>query len=272
MKLLRDPFFGPVKNQKGFSLVVAAITIACVTILASYIVDISSAMSRFTTNINVVSNSRGIINILTGIISYPTLCTNSLPTGGALYDSAAAHSQDGMTMAINVGSNLGVITDGADLPVYNLKVKSLRFKVLGAPTPDLANPGNLLYTGALYIQMTKSGGLIAYVGGNEMKEKIISNMVLSVVPTTNNIAGCYALSGAKQACVDLGGTYSPTSTPQCKLPYPCPGSTGKFFAGYDATTGSPHCVSASEMTGLACPDANNFLVSNGDGTSRCQSL
>lgn len=258
------------RNNGGFGLITVVIGIASVSVLALIIAGLSQSMFRYGANVNALSNSRGVVNILTGVIAYPNLCKASLQPSTLTYIPTEADSDDGMKLAFLGGNVLGVLSDGTTLPAYGLRINLLRFRTLGPPSPDTATPGNQLYSGSLFITMTKVGDPNGYLGGSDMKKKIIGTMVLSVNPSTNAITSCYAISGAKQACTDMGGTYTPGGSPQCKLPYPCGSGSGKVFMGYQ-TDGSPNCYTAAQLIGQTCP-ANTYLVSNGDGTARCQSL
>lgn len=265
-------------QNNGFGLITVVIGIAVVGVLAMIIAGISSSMFKYSANVNAVSNARGIMNILTGVISYPTLCKGSLQASTSTYNDAQAATDDGMPLAFAASGGAGggsggsnLYADGRDFPYYGIRIQTLRFKKIGAPVPDPAISGNQLYSGTLSIQMNKIGDPGSYLGGNTMKEKVISNMVLSVDPSTNNIANCYAISGARQACIDMGGAYDPVDTPHCKLPYPCGNGTGKVFMGYDSSSGAPNCFTAAELIGQVCP-ANTYLVSDGDGKATCKPL
>lgn len=258
---------GVARSDQGFTLVASMLAIASLGVLTLAVMTLLKSMNSQAQHVNATAGARALISTLQGTIGYAALCFNSLDPSSQTYDPAAAATPDGFPMSFNLGAGLQVAAGQTLLP-YDVRVKSLNF--VSTTPPIGADPlfaGNQLYSGQLFLSLTKAGGKDA-AGGADMQKRAVGTLVISVNSGTNAISRCYALVDADQACKELNGIFDPSGSPKCKLPFPCAGIPNSIFMGYDAAN-NPQCKTVAQIVGSTCP-SGQYLTADGAGGATCQ--
>jgi hypothetical protein len=248
----------------------ALIAIAIIGALSMTVPILFRSFNAQSKHYNSVVGARSLISTMQGFVAYPTLCIANLDPSSRTFDPVQAASATGIPMSIQLGSgNTGPkVEAGSKLQNYDVEVDYLQYRRAAVSGADPAVAGNRLYSGELVMKLKKSGAAKEVAGGNELRERGIGTMILSVNSTTNLITGCYTLADARQACTEVGGTYDDATTPKCKLPYPCDAIPNAIFMGYDAAN-KPQCKTMSQLVGAICP-SGQYLVSDGQGGTSCR--
>lgn len=260
----------PRSAQQGFSLVMALIAIAIVGVLSLSATSLFNSFNAQSRHFNSKVGARALISTVQGLVAYPNLCIANLESSSQPFNVTQAATAEGVPLILRMGAGPSgpKVQAGSVLNNYDVTVDYLSYRNVSLMGGDPAVAGNRLYTGELVLKLKKLGPSSIVAGGNELREKGIGTMVVSVNPTTNLITGCNALTEARQACTDVGGTYSDTTTPRCKMPYPCAGIPNSIFLGY-SNTGAPKCQTMSQIVGALCP-SGQYLVSDGSGGVKCR--
>lgn len=259
----------PNNSQKGFSLIMALIAIAIVGALSMTATALFNSFNAQTRHFNSKVGSRALISTVQGLVAYPNLCIANLDPASQIFNPTQAATADGVPLVLRMGGGASgaKVQAGSELKSYDVTVDYLSYRNVNVLGADPAVAGNTLYSGELVLKLKKLGPSAQVAGGNELREKGLGTMIVSVNPTTSRITGCNALTDAKQACTEVGGTYSDTTIPRCKMPYPCAGIPNAMFLGY-AANGTPQCKTMSQIVGSLCP-AGQYLVSDGSGGVKC---
>jgi competence protein ComGC len=256
-----------VHSERGFTLVATMMALASLGVLTMAVMTLLKSMNSQAQHVNSTAGARALISSLQGTIGYQALCFTSLDSSTQTYDGALAASPSGLPLSFNLGAGLKVAA-GETLRPYDVKVKSLSF--VSTTPPIGADPliaGNQLYSGQLFLDLTKLGGDNA-AGGATMLTRAVGTLILSVNTASNAISRCYALVDADQACAELNGIFDPAGSPKCKLPFPCAGIPNSIFMGYD-TANNPQCKTVAQIVGNTCP-AGQYLTADGAGGATCQ--
>jgi competence protein ComGC len=258
-----------IKTEQGFSLVMTMIAIAIIGVISMALTALFSSLNAQSKHMNSVTGARALISTIQGFIAYPNLCIANLDPSTTSFNATAAASTTGIPLSIQMGSGAtgAKVEAGSSLFSYDVDVESLTYRNAALAGADPTIAGNKLYSGELVIKLRKSGIVGSVAGGNEMHERGVGTFVVSVNPS-NVITGCYALADARQACNEVGGVYNDSTTPKCKLPYPCAGVPNSMFMGYN-TSGIPQCKTMSQIVGSICP-SGQYLVSDGSGGATCR--
>jgi len=259
----------PRSAQKGFSLIMALIAIAVVGALSLTVTSLFNSFNAQSRHFNSKVGSRALISTVQGLIAYPNLCIANLESAPQVFNIAQAATPGGVPLVLQLGGGPTgpKVQAGSQLRNYDVTVDYLTYRNVNLLGADPAVAGNRLYSGELILKLKKLGQSSAVAGGNELREKGIGTMIVSVNPT-NRITGCNALTDARQACAEVGGTYNDSTTPRCKMPYPCAGIPNSIFLGYLAN-GTPQCKTMSQIVGTLCP-SGQYLVSDGNGGVNCR--
>lgn len=245
--------------------VVGALSMTMMTIFRTF-----NAQSR---HFNSMVGTRALLSTLQGIVAYPNLCIANLSPASKTFNPTQAATNDGVPISLFLGGGAtGLIAQaGSDLRSYDVNIESLSYKNAHPIGVDPAVPGNTLYSGELILKLQKRGTASDVAGGTALRERSVGTMTISV-DATNTISGCYALTDARQSCIEVGGTFDDTTYPKCKMPYPCDGIPNAIFIGYDTSSGArtPICRTMAQIVGAACP-AGQYIVSDGSGSGKCQS-
>jgi type II secretory pathway pseudopilin PulG len=257
-------------DQRGFSLVMALIAIAIVGALSLAMTTLFNSFNAQSRHFNSMVGARALISTMQGLIAYPNLCIANLDPSTRYFNATQAATEHGFSLNLQLGAGPDgpKVQTGSALKNYDVTVDYLVYRNVGLTGGDPAIAGNNLYSGELALKLKKSGPSKSVAGGNELREKSIGTMIVSVNPTTNLISSCYALTDARQACTDVGGNYDDSTTPRCKMPFPCAGIPNAIFLGY-SSSGTAQCKTMSQIVGALCP-AGQYLVSNGAGGTTCK--
>lgn len=214
--------------------------------------------------------ARSLMSTVQGLVAYPNLCIANLEPSSKYINLTQAATTDGVPLILQLGAGPTgpKVQAGSELKSYDVTVDYLSYRNVSLMGADPAVAGNRLYSGELILKLKKLGPATMVAGGNELREKGIGTMIVSVNPTTSMITGCNALTDARQACAEVGGTYSDSTTPRCKMPYPCAGLPNSVFLGYSAS-GTPQCKTMSQIVGAICP-SGQYLISDGNGGVTCR--
>lgn len=257
-------------NQKGFSLIMALVAVAIVGALSLGMTTLFNSFNAQSRHFNSMVGARALISTLQGLIAYPNLCTANLDPSTRHFDATQAATEAGFPLSLQLGAGPSgsKVQAGSLLKNYDVAVDYLVFRNVSVTGGDPSIAGNSLYSGELALKLRKTGNVKDVAGGVELREKSIGTMIISVDPVTNLISSCYALTDARQACTDVGGSYDDSTTPRCKMPYPCEGIPNSIFLGY-SSQGKPQCKTMSQIVGTLCP-AGQYLVSDGAGGTACK--
>jgi hypothetical protein len=214
--------------------------------------------------------TRALLSTLQGIVAYPNLCIANLADSSKSFNPALAATEDGVPISLLLGGGpTGLKAQaGSVLMSYDVTIESLNYRNAHTIGTDPAVPGNTLYSGELMLRLKKNGQTADVAGGTSLRERSVGTMTVSVNPATSRITGCYALTDARQSCIEVGGTYDDATYPKCKMPYPCAGVPNAIFLGY-SSSGAPLCQTMAQVVGSLCP-AGQFIVSDGAGKITCK--
>lgn len=257
-------------SQSGFSLIMALMAIAVVGALSMTMMTIFRTFNAQSRHFNSMVGTRALLSTLQGIVAYPNLCIANLDDSSKSFSPTQAATEDGVPISLYMGGGpTGQKAQaGSFLMSYDVTIETLTYRNAHSIGTDPAVPGNTLYSGELMLRLRKNGPNSEVSGGTSLRERSVGTMTVSVNPATNTITGCYALTDARQSCVEVGGVYDDTSYPKCKMPYPCAGIPNSVFLGY-SSTGSPQCQTMAQVVGSICP-AGQYIVSNGSGSVTCK--
>lgn len=249
----------------------ALIAIAIVGALSMSMMTIFRTFHTQSRHFNSVVGARALLSTLQGLVAYPNLCIANLDPSSQIFNPTLAATEEGVPMSLFLGGGpTGLkVQAGSVLLAYDVTIDTLTFRNSHLIGTDPAIAGNTLYSGELILKLKKIGLTSDVAGGTELRERSVGTMTVSVNPTTNTITGCYALTDARQSCIEVGGTYDDSSYPRCKLPYPCSGIPNAIFLGY-SSSGSPQCKTMAQIVGSMCP-AGQYIVSDGSGSIICKS-
>lgn len=259
-----------IDNQNGFSLIMVLIAIGVIGALGMSMLSMFRSFNAQSRHLSSMVGGRALLSTLQGIVAYPNLCIANLDPASRNFDATQAATEDGVPLSLFLGGGITgpVAKAGSKLMSYDISIDSLNFRNAHAIGTDPAIAGNTLYSGELILQLKKMGESSEVAGGNTLRERSVGAMTISVDPTTNVIGGCFALTDARQACKEVGGTYDDTSYPKCKMPHPCEGKSNTIFLGY-SKEGEPQCKSMAQIVGTMCP-AGQYVVSDGAGAVICK--
>ncbi|WP_413290486.1 type II secretion system protein [Bdellovibrio sp. HCB337] len=262
-----------INSQSGFSMIMALMAIAIVGALSMAMMTIFRTFNAQSRHFNSMVGARALLSTMQGIVAYPNLCMANLHPGSRHIDPVQAATEAGVPLRILMGGGPSgpIVQAGAELRSYDVTIDALTFRNVHPIGTDPGTPGNTLYSGELVVKLKKLGVSTEVSGGNELRERSVGTMTVSVNPASSNITGCYALTDARTSCIEVGGTYDDTSYPKCKMPYPCDGIDGAIFLGYtDTEPKTPICRTMEQVVGTICP-AGQYIVSNGAGSITCKS-
>lgn len=257
-------------NQRGFSLVMALIAIGVIGALGMSMLSLFRSFNAQSRHFSSMVGGRALLSTLQGIVAYPNLCIANLDPASKNFNAVQAATEEGVPLSIFLGggSTGPTAKAGSTLLNYDITIDTLNFRNVNPIGTDPAIAGNTLYSGELVVQLKKMGATTEVAGGNTLRERSVGVMTVSVDAATNIIEGCFALTDARQACKEVGGTYDDTSYPKCKMPYPCAGKANTMFLGY-SSDGIAQCKSMAQLVGSMCPEGQ-YVVSNGAGAVVCK--
>lgn len=257
-------------NQSGFSLIMALMAIAVVGALSMTMMTIFRTFNAQSRHFNSMVGTRALLSTLQGIVAYPNLCIANLDPASKTFNPTQAATEDGVPLSLFMGGGpTGQKAEaGSTLMSYDVTIDALSYRNAHVIGTDPAVPGNTLYSGELILKLRKMGQTADVAGGAALRERSIGTMTVSVNPTSSMITNCYALTDARQSCVEVGGTFDDTSFPKCKMPFPCEGIPKAIFLGY-SSTGTPQCQTMAQIVGSMCP-AGQYVVSDGAGSTTCK--
>lgn len=257
-------------NQSGFSLIMALMAIAVVGALSMTMMTLFRTFNAQSRHFNSMVGTRALLSTLQGIVAYPNLCIANLDPASKYFNPTQAATEDGVPVSLFMGGGpTGLKAQaGSVLMSYDVTIDTLSYRNAHVIGTDPAVPGNTLYSGELILKLKKLGQTADVAGGNTLRDRSIGTMTISVNSTTSTITNCYALTDARQSCVEVGGTYDDTTFPKCKMPYPCAGVPNAIFLGY-SSSGSPQCQTMAQVVGSMCP-AGQYIVSDGPGSVTCK--
>lgn len=257
-------------NQRGFSLIMSLMAIAVVGALSMTMMTVFRTFNAQSRHFNSMVGTRALLSTLQGIVAYPNLCIANLDPASKIFNPTLAATEDGMPISLFMGGGpTGLKAQaGSVLMSYDVTIDNLNYRNAHVIGTDPAAAGNTLYSGELIVKLRKNGQASDVAGGTVLRDRSVGTMTVSVNPATNTITNCYALTDARQSCVEVGGTFDDTSFPKCKMPYPCSGIRDAVFLGY-SSSGTPQCQTMAQMVGSVCP-AGQYIVSDGAGSVECK--
>jgi hypothetical protein len=260
------------RNQNGNSLILALIAVAILGALTLSMMGVFSNFNAQSRHFNSMVGARALTSTVQGLVAYPNLCMANIDPSTQHFDDVEAATEDGVALSLQLGAGPSgpKVQAGSVLSNYNFYVDYLSYRNVALVGADPAVAGNRLYSGEMVLKLKKHGPANAVAGGDELREKSIGTMIISVNQTTSMITSCYSLTDARQACTDVGGTYDDATSPKCKMPYPCAGIPNSIFLGY-SSSGNPQCQTMAQIVGKLCP-AGQYLVSDGSGGTTCKGL
>jgi len=200
-------------NNSGMSLIEVMIA-AVIGMIVLYGISVMMTFNmRTSKSIQLSMDFNQLSSTIQQIINNPTACKDvfskfnfTAPTGGSLPRP--------ITGAVLSPLELnGAIIAKINADDGGLKVTKLEFDNLKDVLPSLGN--NNRYLVNLHLEATKSIGGKAAVGAQNSWQDF---MMTLVVNPGNQIVECYSTSTAEQNCIDMGGTYSASSIPKCRMP------------------------------------------------------
>jgi len=250
----------------------ALIAIGILGAISMAVLSLFNTFNAQSKHFNSVVGARALMSTMQGFIAYRQLCFQNLDPSTRTFNLSLATTPDGMPLSLRLGggSTGAKVEAGSVLRNYDVEVDYLSYRNAAFSQMDPQTPTNRLYSGELVLKLKKSGAPNAVAGGNELRERTVGTMVVSVNPVTSQITDCYALMDVRKACEEVGGTYDDTKDPKCQLRYPCEGQLNAMFMGYDAN-GVAQCRTMAQIVGSTCTVSGQFLVSDGAGGMTCKS-